>query len=119
MSEYDEQDQIDNAADRYADIMAEESMGVDTIDNVQTFPQDDGSLKLTMDISPDNQFKMIDQGLCYIADEMIIHDELVIDDDNEFDITTRTITVTNELANVLFHFGCIAGIKKGMETTDE
>ena len=107
-----DQDEIDNARARYADMMAEESMGVG---NVETFPQEDGSLKLTMDISPANQFTLIDQGMEYVTNGMIINDQLAVEEGNTFSHSTRTITITNEMANVLFHFGCIAGLKKGID----
>ena len=111
-----DQDKIDNAADRYADMMAEESiMGVDEITNMQTHSLEDGSMTLTMDISSKNQFRLIDRGMQYIVDAMIINDQLLVDETNEFNESTRTITLTNEMANVLFHFGCISGLKKGIE----
>jgi len=87
----------------------------DQITNIQTHALEDGGLALTMDISSDNQFILITQGLQYVTDHMIINDKLIVADANEFDVGTRTVVMSNEMANILFHFGCISGLLKGIK----
>ena len=61
MNEYnydDYQDKVDDAKDRYADMMSEESMSCnEDITNVETYENADGSMRLSMDLSPSVQTK--------------------------------------------------------------
>jgi len=119
MNEYnydDYQDKVDDAKDRYADMMSEESMSCnEDITNVETYENADGSMRLSMDLSPSVQTKFVEHGLRYLTDSMIEADEMIVDDTNSFSVEARTIVMTNEMTNILFHFGCIAGLREGMK----
>jgi len=71
----------------------------------------DGSAMMTMDIEPEHIRSFVHTGLRHIISQMEVDDV----SPNTFEESTRTLELTDEELNVLFHFGVITALKRGME----
>ena len=94
--------------DELEDFLAEERLKtVDVKDNP------DGSANVTMDMSIEDQGRLIRQGLTYIIKEMKISEDLSLEP-NTFDEHVMELDLSVAETNALFHFGFISALKMGM-----
>ena len=87
----------------------------DTIEVLDIEDLPDGSAMMTMDIEPEQIRSFVHTGLRYLIEQMELHDDMPELPPNTFDKGTRTMELTDEEFNVLFHFGVISAIQRGME----
>jgi hypothetical protein len=83
--------------------------------NVEVIDMPDGSARITMDIEEEAQALIMKQGLRYIIAEMKRNDNVVVVEPNEFAGVAKTWELSDDERNVLFHFGFIHAVKKGMK----
>jgi len=76
--------------------------------------QADGSGIMNMDIEEKEITSFVQSGLDYVLTQMQVHDEIVQFEANTFAKRTRTVELTDEELNILFHFGVIGAIRRGM-----
>jgi len=81
-----------------------------TIEVLEIEDMPDGSAMMTMDIEPEQIRSFVHTGLKYIISQTEVDDI----SPNTFEESTRTIELTDEELNVLFHFGVISALKRGI-----
>jgi len=85
------------------------------INDIEVIDMPDGSTKVSMDLEPEMQKMLIKQGLEYIIKEMKIHEKIKVMDCNEFSEDVKTLDLSDDEYNALFHFGFISAIKNAMK----
>jgi len=87
----------------------------DTIEVLDIVDQPDGSAIMTMDVEPEQVNAFVKTGLNYMIKQMRLQDDVQCVEPNTFENSTRTIELTDDELNALFHFGVISAIQRGME----
>jgi len=82
-----------------------------TIEVLDMIDMPDGSALMNMDVEPEQVRAFAHTGLSYIIEQLGLQEGTV--SPNTFD--DRTIELTNEELNVLFHFGVISALKRGID----
>lgn len=85
------------------------------INDIEVIDMPDGSTKVSMDLEPEMQKMLIKQGLEYIIKEMKMHEKIKVMDCNEFSEDVKTLDLSDDEYNALFHFGFISAIKNAMK----
>ena len=83
----------------------------DTIEVIDIVDQPDGSAMMTMDIEPEQIRSFVHTGLRHLIAQMEVDDV----SPNTFEKSTRTLELSDDELNVLFHFGVISALKRGMQ----
>lgn len=71
----------------------------------------DGSAMMTMDIEPEQIRSFVHTGLRHLIAQREVDDI----SPNTFEESTRTLELSDDELNVLFHFGVISALKRGMQ----
>jgi len=87
------------------------SKDIEVIDIVD---QEDGSALMTMDVEPEQVNAFAHMGLRYLIEQMQLQEAIEDISPNTFEESTRTMELTNDELNILFQFGVISAIKRGM-----
>ena len=85
----------------------------DTIEVIDIVDQPDGSAIMNMEVEPEQVRAFAHTGLGYIIEQLGLMEGTI--SPNTYEKSTRTIELTNEELNTLFHFGVISAIQRGME----
>ena len=85
------------------------------INDIEVIDMPDGSTKVSMDLEPEMQKMLMKQGLEYIIKEMKMHEKIKVMDCNEFSEDVKTLDLSDDEYNALFHFGFISAIKNAMK----
>ena len=83
----------------------------ETMEVIDIVDQPDGSALMSMDVEPEQVSAFAHTGLSYIIEQMGLQEGTI--SPNTFE--SRTIELTNEELNVLFHFGVISALKRGID----
>ena len=86
-----------------------------TIEVLDMIDMPDGSALMNMDVEPEQVKAFAHTGLSYIIEQLGLREGTV--SPNTFD--DRTIELTNEELNVLFHFGVISALKRGIDEQNQ
>lgn len=74
----------------------------------------DGSAELNMDMEPEQICAFAHTGLKYLIEQMRVHDKVSELSPNTFSEEVRTMELSDEALNALFHFGVIDALKRGI-----
>ena len=85
----------------------------ETMEVIDIVDQPDGSALMSMDVEPEQVNAFAHTGLSYIIEQLGLQEGTI--SPNTFEESTRTIELTNEELNVLFHFGVISALKRGID----
>ena len=94
--------------------MSKKDIGV--IDMVD---QPDGSAILSMDVEPEQVSAFVHSGLMYLIEQMRVYDKVSEVSPNTFKRSAREIYLSDREANVLFHFGVISALKRGIDESNK
>ena len=79
--------------------------------------QPDGSAIMNMEVDPEQVRAFAHTGLSYVIEQLGLREGTV--SPNTYEESTRTIELTNEEINVLFHFGVISALKRGIDESNK
>ena len=80
------------------------------IGEINMVDQPDGSAILTMDVEPEQVSAFVQIGLRRLIEQMKVEEVPL----NTFKRSAREIYLSDDQANILFQFGVISALKKGM-----
>jgi len=89
----------------------------DTIEVLDIIDQPDGSAIMNMDVDPEQVSAFAHTGLRYLIEQLGLQDGIV--SPNTFEESARTLELTNEELNTLFHFGVISALRRGMNEQNQ
>jgi len=87
----------------------------ETIEVIDIVDQPDGSAILSMDVEPEQVSAFAHTGLTYLIEQIGAGDI----PPNTFEKSARTIELTEWQLNVLFNFGVISALKRGIDESNK
>ena len=84
------------------------------IEVIELIDQPDGSAIMNMDMEPEQIHAFAHMGLRYIIEQMRVYDKVSELSPNTFTEEVRTVELSNDVLNALFHFGAIDALKRGI-----
>ena len=91
-------------------------MSKEYIEVLHMLDQPDGSAIMTIDVEPEQVSTFAHTGLRYLLEELQLQEDMIDIPPNTFEKSARTMELTGWQLNILFNFGVISALKRGMES---